>query len=573
MSEERDNPNVQLNRSWLFSSQGQRAISALINPSQGTQRATRGNRELETQSSSTENASENPEVHENIEVNRHYSFGEIDTSLIPESEDRETRRNRQIGSRTPSRASANSESELTSYDSSIFDPREIRYRSTMAQAPRNITASAIDEDIESLRKQLSNEGEETVIEAGTHRNRETEQMEIMVEFMSDMRVQLQGIQEHFHTQILRLQEQFVDLQEQQRDIRNTIRPVAFGPDNRAQVSPRRVTETNVTYGRGPSDIRSRSLPATSYMQLKEARSIIPEIDGTSQHKIQEFLSASTYAMESINPTEESQLLKAILCTKLKGKVMLDFQTRNIQTFAELKQELEVCYTTRKSIAHLQLEFNTLKQKQGEGAQAYGLRVDQLAMKLYESTIEGKGHTVAEKNTIKGTIQGQALQNFQLGLQEDIKIIVRSRNYSNLQEAIAVAASEEKMRGPNVMNKPNYKAVGTTREKPPQCAKCGKWGHHGRECRTSRFANRFNLPKADGQRVNALEKYCKHCKKTGHLRDECWLLNGRPEKGANSNDNVRPRAIKYTKSDKGKGDDSDNESEVTAKRTARPSRTY
>jgi len=343
----------------------------------------------------------------------------------------------------------------------------------MAQAPRNITASAIDEDIESLREQLSNEGEETVIEAGTHRNRETEQMEIMIEFMSDMRVQLQGIQEHFYTQILRLQEQFVDLQEQQRDIRNTIRPVAFGPDNKAQVSPRRVTETNVTYGRGPSDIRSRSLSATSYMQLKEARSIIPEIDGTSQHKIQEFLSASTYAMESINPTEESQLLKAILCTKLKRKVMLDFQTRNIQTFAELKQELEACYTTRKSIAHLQLEFNTLKQKQGKSAQTYGLRVDQLAMKLYESTIEGKGHTVAEKNTIKGTIQGQALQNFQLGLQEDIKIIVRSRNYSNLQEAIAVAASEEKMRGSNVMNKPNYKAVGTTREKPPQCAKCGK----------------------------------------------------------------------------------------------------
>jgi len=57
-----------------------------------------------------------------------------------------------------------------------------------------------------------------------------------------------------------------------------------------------------------------------------------------------------------------------------------------------------------------------------------------------------------------------------------------------------------------------------------------------------------------------------------LRDECWLLNGRPEKGANSNDNVRPKTIKYTKSDKGKGDDSDNESEVTAKRTARPAKT-
>ena len=87
------------------------------------------------------------------------------------------------------------------------------------------------------------------------------------------------------------------------------------------------------------------------MQLKEARSLIPEIDGTNQNRIQEFLSASTYAMESINPVEEPQLLKAILCTKLKGKAMLDFQTRNIRTFEQLKDEIEMCYTTRKSITH------------------------------------------------------------------------------------------------------------------------------------------------------------------------------------------------------------------------------
>ena len=97
-----------------------------------------------------------------------------------------------------------------------------------------------------------------------------------------------------------------------------------------------------------------------------------------------------------------------------------------------------------------------------------MRADQLAMKLYESMIEGKGHTTAEKNTIKETIQNQALQNFQLGLHKDIKTIVRSRNYSNLQEAIAVATSKEMMKGPNaIMNKPNYKGTNSLLEKPPQ----------------------------------------------------------------------------------------------------------
>lgn len=76
-----------------------------------------------------------------------------------------------------------------------------------------------------------------------------------------------------------------------------------------------------------------------------------------------------------------------------------------------------------------------------------MRVDQLAMKLYESTVEGKNHSVTKKNTIKNTIHGQALQNFQIGLHEDIKTIVRMRNYHNLQEAIAVATSENQMKSP------------------------------------------------------------------------------------------------------------------------------
>jgi len=57
------------------------------------------------------------------------------------------------------------------------------------------------------------------------------------------------------------------------------------------------------------------------------------------------------------------------------------------------------------------------------------------------------------------------------------------------------------------------------------------------------ANRFTLPKAEkSANVNNIEKYCTYCKRTGHKRDECWSLNGRPEK-------EQPRR---TKRDVGKG---------------------
>ncbi|KAL6268336.1 hypothetical protein P5V15_001463 [Pogonomyrmex californicus] len=137
--------------------------------------------------------------------------------------------------------------------------------------------------------------------------------------------------------------------------------------------------------------------------------MISEFDGTS-HKLPEFLSAASYAMKNTSPMEEEMLLKAILCTKLKGKAMTDFQTRDIRDFAQLKRELEVCYLSKKSTTHLQLEFNTLKQKNGESARAFGLHMDKLAMELYESMIEGRNNTIESKRAILETIQQQTIQH-------------------------------------------------------------------------------------------------------------------------------------------------------------------
>ncbi|XP_071631814.1 uncharacterized protein [Temnothorax longispinosus] len=215
--------------------------------------------------------------------------------------------------------------------------------------------------------------------------------------------------------------------------------------------------------------------------------------------------------------------------------MTDFQTREIRDFAQLNKELEVCYLSRKSTTHLQLEFNTLKQKPGENARVFGLRADKLAMELYDSMIEGRNHTIENKRTILETIQQQALQNFQLGLRDEIKLLVRAQHFVTLQEAIAEASAKEKVNGPSgISPRPenNYAYSPQPRDNRSilQCQKCGKYGHHGRECRTSRYANRFSLPKPDRTpRVNAIDKVCNYCKKAGHMREECWLLNGRPNK--------------------------------------------
>ena len=97
-------------------------------------------------------------------------------------------------------------------------------------------------------------------------------------------------------------------------------------------------EIDQTYGRTESDIRYRRSTAANYISLKEARTMIPEFDGSSRHKLQDFLNSCKYAMQNIKPADEDSLIQAILYTKLRGKARQDFETRDIRTFAEFKQQ-------------------------------------------------------------------------------------------------------------------------------------------------------------------------------------------------------------------------------------------
>ena len=291
-----------------------------------------------------------------------------------------------------------------------------------------------------------------------------------------------------------------------------------------------------THDRYSQDIRNQRGSIVSFMSMKDARNMIPEIDGTKRNRVKEFINASSYVVKNIHPAEEHTLLEAILCTKLKDKAMTDFQTREIRNFAHLKHELEREYLGKRSTAHLQVEFHSLRQGHNESAQDFGRRADQLAMELFESMEEGKNHTSEQRQAVLENIKEQALHIYQTGLHEDIKLLVRAQRYQSLTEAITGAIAEEKVKGPSNRNgtySNKNKFESQKRSSYPtaiQCRKCGKTGHYGQDCRTSRYADRFSLPKPEGRpRVNTVEKYCEHCRRKGHTKQECWTLNGRPER--------------------------------------------
>jgi len=90
--------------------------------------------------------------------------------------------------------------------------------------------------------------------------------------------------------------------------------------------------------------------------------MIPKIDGTSRNQVQKFLNASTYAMSEINVADKRSLLRAILCIRLTRKAT---SKHAIRFFAQLKQEIEMCYLSKRGTAHIHYEFNMTRQKSGE----------------------------------------------------------------------------------------------------------------------------------------------------------------------------------------------------------------
>lgn len=88
-----------------------------------------------------------------------------------------------------------------------------------------------------------------------------------------------------------------------RALQNRMSRLEVGESNNLRRSSRNVT-LDVAFGCTQADVRNHRNPAIAYIKLKEARNMIPEIDGSSRIQVQKFLTASTYAMKEIKSAEE-----------------------------------------------------------------------------------------------------------------------------------------------------------------------------------------------------------------------------------------------------------------------------
>jgi len=203
----------------------------------------------------------------------------------------------------------------------ITSNNEMAY--TPERAPENLIYSEIDKEIQPLRNSLPRNDE-----AGSSRRitydgdqRENVLMREFLQEIRELRLQLLGPSGNEHVN---------------RDGR------------RRETLEHSNHPLGLTYGRTHEDVRNQPGHLFGFLILKEARNMIPEFDGNSRNCVREFLNAASYAMKNIHPADKQTLLEAILCTKFKGKAMVDFHTRDVCSYEQLKHELEAEYLSKRS---------------------------------------------------------------------------------------------------------------------------------------------------------------------------------------------------------------------------------
>ncbi|KAL6265927.1 hypothetical protein P5V15_002770 [Pogonomyrmex californicus] len=348
--------SAQRNTSWLHSASASRALS----PSPSSLEQTENSRDPRdnvrrdfSNYYSDDSLTSQPELHPNIVIERVFSLSDIDNSLLPNSERRDDALLQPTDARSDhsdgtnaSNFSSREEFSLTSYDSSVFDPTEFYTVSLnpaeIANQPSGTPLKPIAEEQQAVNRELDVE---------VRRMRATLSQ---AHWKSDPAEASHDVRDAM----------LIELVEGMRALQGRISQLEVVNYDRSAENDEPI---EMTYGRTRDDVRNSRDPARTFMKLKEARDMIPEIDGSSRNQVQKFLNASTYAMSEINPADEKSLLKAILCTKLTGKAMHDFQTRDIRTFMQLKREIEKCYLAKRSTTHIQREFNIIRQKPGESA--------------------------------------------------------------------------------------------------------------------------------------------------------------------------------------------------------------
>lgn len=294
-----------------------------------------------------------------------------------------------------------------------------------------------------------------------------------------------------------------------------------------------------------SDLCSNLTMAKKDLNIFGVIKFIPEFDGTPS-KLHQFLECSEIILSDTKDTEHPkflQIMKKLLVGKAYDETVkhIDYDSWN-----DLKIDLKNRYTEVRSKLQISQELNTIVQKGDEDVRAFGSKVQGLLSQLNDVCIIEAG--VGSEKYVELINAQTALIAFQEGLNNKIRVVVKSANCKTLNESITKAIEEESLikRHLVIENKSSNLI----------CQFCKKKGHSADRCYQirSKNTNQRNFPQEklpnnpDSKESNLSQNktnnsiVCSYCKKLGHHINNCFSRkNAETRKGQNSKNETESKS--------------------------------
>lgn len=292
--------------------------------------------------------------------------------------------------------------------------------------------------------------------------------------------------------------------------------------------------TQVTELKPPSNSKNSKFTNLE-MELNILFKFIKPYDG-SRETINSFINNCNNAYEQASESQKPILFKYIL-SQLQGKAEIACSIKEFISWEQLREFLKTQFSERKHYTHLLTDLQESKQAPTENVSQYSLKIETcLSQLLTEITLSNT--KAKELSGRTAAMEDLALHHFLMGLYPRISNIVRCRAPKNLNEAISLAISEERIQqkmypkrnnpqfDQNVNNlktqvplfKPKAQLTQQSQYKSPQpnyntnnislvCRYCKNIGHDIKDCRKRQyFNNRYPTQQNQLPNSNNNKKY-------------------------------------------------------------------
>lgn len=245
------------------------------------------------------------------------------------------------------------------------------------------------------------------------------------------------------------------------------------------------------------------------VQIGTLFKFIKPFDGTRE-KLNSFLTNCDNAIALASEAQKSILFKFVL-SQLEGKAETACSIKEFDSWDQLSEFLKTQFGERKHYAHLLTDLQECRQLPNEAVNQFALRLETCLSKLLtEVTLSNK-----RKSELVGRIAAMedlALHTFLLGLKPNVSNLVRGKNPSNLNDAVNLAVSEEKIL--NMLYKRNSSSTSQNSMSQRPLQKTSfifKPAVHNVNTKPQVFEQ-------TNQTVQNL--FCRYCKTQGHVLENC-----------------------------------------------------